>query len=527
VKQENEVEQKMNSGGGYQHWINAAQLERTAKRLLQSQLRLRVTGRNIWVGRDNSLTHYDWDTGKALRTVTLPERAGKWITKGDDLAVYGDQSVVHVNLASGDVKVERLGGPGGGTLLASTPAASAGGLSAADYQKALDPQKVETQVQSLSTPGRLALPALLANAEHERQLENELNDDLSHPLPNPARGSPSPKLPLETSRMVPGSAGFAQFSARLLEEHFVTRDAMKAPPKKSVVNGQLTEGQTTEAANEMLNEMQRNRGGGTVTVNESKYQVTVHLPQSPDTPDWVGEVVGPPQLFVLKTVNVIAAGKQVIVLDKSNQPLWQARLTYDVPVQHRGAADASPQFGAGPCVEQDGTLYVYDQAVLTAYALNSGNARWRLPSVGIVGLFFDNHNDVYVNTTTGNPDDLKYSRQIDISRKTEAVLFKIDGRTGKILWRIQPGGFIAYLSGDYLYAVQSYDPSPTDEEIGNDLTAALQKRPFLSIARIRPRDGRVLWDYTEQRCPVDARFDKNSIQLIYKGEVQVLRYLVL
>jgi hypothetical protein len=116
----------MNSGGGYQHWINAAQLERTAKRLLQSQLRLRVTGRNIWVGRDNSLTHYDWDTGKALRTVTLPERAGKWITKGDDLAVYGDQSVVHVNLASGDVKVERLGGPGGGTLLASTPAASAG-----------------------------------------------------------------------------------------------------------------------------------------------------------------------------------------------------------------------------------------------------------------------------------------------------------------------------------------------------------------------------------------------------------------
>ncbi len=118
--------------------------------------------------------------------------------------------------------------------------------------------------------------------------------------------------------------------------------------------------------------------------------------------------------------------------------------------------------------------------------MNTGNARWRLPSVGVVGLFFDNQDNVYVNTTTGNPDDIKYSRQIDISRKTEAVLFKLDPKTGKTLWRIKPGGYISYLSGKFIYTIQSYDPNPTDEDVLNDMTASLQKPPYLRIARIRP-----------------------------------------
>ena len=53
---------------------------------------------------------------------------------------------------------------------------------------------------------------------------------------------------------------------------------------------------------------------------------------------------------------------------------------------------------------------------MSAFDLATGNARWRLPSVGVVGLFFDDQDNVYVNTTTGNPDDIKYSRQIDINQ---------------------------------------------------------------------------------------------------------------
>ena len=67
----------------------------------------------------------------------------------------------------------------------------------------------------------------------------------------------------------------------------------------------------TDGGQRNLNEMQRNAGGDTVTEDESRYQVTVHLPGATSASDWTGEVVGPPQLFVLKTVNVVAAGKTV------------------------------------------------------------------------------------------------------------------------------------------------------------------------------------------------------------------------
>ena len=34
-----------------------------------------------------------------------------------------------------------------------------------------------------------------------------------------------------------------------------------------------------------------------------------------------------------------------------------------------------------------------------------------------------------------------------------------------------------------------------------------------------------MWEHFEQRAPLDVRFDKNSIQLVFKKEVAVLKYL--
>jgi hypothetical protein len=270
--------------------------------------------------------------------------------------------------------------------------------------------------------------------------------------------------------------------------------------------------------------MQRNKGGDTVTEDDSRYQVTVHIPGDSASNDWSGEVIGPPQLFALKTVNVIAAGKTVIVLDPTNKKLWDTTLTYNLSAES-GSEDS--QYGSGPVVEHDGTLYVFDQAVLGAYDLTSGNARWRVPSVGVVGLFFDGQNKLYVNTTTGNPDDIKYSRQIDINKSTQAVLMKLDPATGKTLWSIKPGGFVTYLSGKFIYTLQSYDPNPTDEEVLNDSLVDLQKPAYLRITRIDPKNGRTLWDHEQDRCPVAVKFDQNQILLIFKREVQVLSFLTL
>ncbi|MGB7748536.1 MAG: PQQ-binding-like beta-propeller repeat protein [Verrucomicrobiia bacterium] len=531
IKWENDLRARENqSGEGFPAPPPGSQ-ERGAKIALQHGLSLHVSGQNIWVVRPDKLMHYDWDTGRILQDIPLPQFHGELVSRPDELLVPGTgagaPSITHISLANGAEHTEEFHDPGavtvtstqntGGSSGNSTPGAAAG--------QPPDAQKFAEQAQNLNLPGRIALPALLANEIHEQQIMAELKDN------NPGRPRPAnarkPRRADAPFTLVPDQNGYLQIAVRLLEEHIVTREAMKAPPKKSALNGDLSVANSTEAANEMLNEMQRNNGGGNVSEDQSRYQVTLHRPDSTGTPDWTGEVIGPPQLFTLKTVNVLAAGRSVIVFDKANKKLWEASLTYPISAGQRGFGEAEPQFGAGPCVEHGNLLYVFDQAVLSAYDLATGNARWRLPSIGVVGLFFDDQGMVYVNTTTGNPDDIKYARQIDITKSTEAVLLKVDPRTGKILWSVKPGGYICYLSGKYIYTVQSYDPNPTDAEVLSDTLEGLQKPPCLHIARINPKNGRIMWDHYQDRAPVYFRFQDNSIELVFKKEVQVLTYLSL
>jgi hypothetical protein len=504
--------------------------EREAKIALQRELSLHVSGQNIWVVSSDKLTHYDWNTGRILQEIPLPQFHGELILRQDELLMFqgtgvGAQSITHISLANGEEHTEEFHEPGA-VAVASTPGASGNSGNSAPGAAGGQPpdaQKLAEQAQNLNLPGRIALPALLANEIHQQQIMAELKDN------NPGRPRPAnPRKPQREAAhftLVPGQNGYMQIAVRLLEEHLVTREAMKAPPKKSVLNGDLTVSKTADAANEMLNEMQRNNGGGNVSEDQSRYQVTLHRPDSTGTPDWTGEVIGPPQLFPLKTVNVLAAGRTVIVFDQSNKKLWEASLTYPISAGNRGFGEAESQFGAGPCVEHGNLLYVFDQAVLSAYDLATGNARWRLPSIGVVGLLFDDQGMVYVNTTTGNPDDIKYARQIDITKSTAAVLLKVDPRTGKTLWSVKPGGFICYLSGKYIYTFQSYDPNPADVEVLSDTLEGLQKPPYLHIARINPKDGRVMWDHYQDRAPVYFRFQENSIELVFKKEVQMLTYL--
>ena len=168
---------------------------------------------------------------------------------------------------------------------------------------------------------------------------------------------------------------------------------------------------------------------------------TIRLPGS-KVADWSAEVIGPPALYPLKTVNVLASGHELIVLDKANKKLWQSPLTYRVPERYGTVEEDGSPYGFGPCVERGGMLYVFDQAVLTAFEPATGKVRWRLPSVGIAGLFFDEKGMLYVNTTTASLDSIKYSRQIDVTQKTGSIILKVDPASGKTLWSAAPGGYI-------------------------------------------------------------------------------------
>ena len=514
----------------YEQKIPESKLAEMVARSLESELQLRVSGQNVWVKAPGKLTHYDWDTGRVLQEIPLANRAGEFIARADDFLVIGTGAngqalVTHINPAGGEPRVEEIGQPGQMAVAQNAPGGndikSSGGLPLTSGTEPMDPAKVAAQAQNLSLPGRLALPALLANSSEQERILAELKDqDQAASGGQPPARQPKPaQNEAGHFTLIPGQNGYVQFAVRLLESHIVTREAMKASPATSALNGGLNSSQTAAVANETLNEMQRNRGGDKISEDESLYEVTLRRSDSAGAADWIGTVTGPPALFPLKTVNVLAAGKTVIVFDKTNKKLWQAALTYNVAGGGRAANGEAAPFGDGPCVERDGTLYIFDQAVLTAFDLATGNARWRLPSVGVVGLFFDDKGMLFVNTTTADPENIRYSRQIDITQKIEANLLKIDPQTGRMLWSVKPGGFISYLSGQFIYTVQSYDPG--DEEAS---PTGIQLPAYLKIRRISPADGRVLWDHEQDRAPLDVRFRDNSIELVFKKEVQVLKF---
>ena len=509
----------------FEQKIPQSKIEQAVVQRMEGNLQLRAAGQNIWVSGQSWLRHYDWDTGKMLQEIPLAGRTD-FVVRNDEFLVMGigankQALVTHINAATGESRVEQFSQPGAQDIPGMLEGASIDqvtGLPLTPGTEPMNPAKASAQAQNLSPAGRFVLPALLANSSEQERIAAELNDQNqtrpgTQPSPKPAPNAAGYFM------LVPDQIGYVELAARVLESRIVTREAMK-PAGPSVLNGNLNASQTAAVANETLNEMQRNRDGDTVQEDLSRYQVTLRRTDSGTAADWTGEVIGPPALFPLKTVNVLTAGTNVVVLDKANKKLWQAALTYNVAIRARGANGQASAFGDGPCVERDGILYVFDQAVLTAFDLATGNARWRLPSVGVVGLFFDDKGMLFVNTTTADPESIKYSRQIDITQKTEAVLLKIDPQTGRTLWSVKPGGFISYLSGKFIYTVQAVDPGDD-----NGSVTGIQLPAFMRIRRINPANGRVLWEYSQERAPLDVRFKDNAIQIVFKKEVLVLKYM--
>lgn len=509
-------------------------MEVEMKRAAAEALQLYTAGANVWVASDDQLTRYDWETGKPAATISLKGLGGLADRGGELIATdendQGQEVVTHIDLTSGtshneiigDALLARARKPGGpkNTATGGLPVGRPG----ADNRQPLDPAKVTEQAQSLSLPARIALPAVLAGHMSQDRALAEMQDD-SHP--GGARPDDAAK-PREDFQWVPTREGAMQFAVRLVESRMVARNAMKARTGKSVLDGAVSTAQTTEAANEILNDMQRERGGDTVVDDQSIYRVTLRRPDAKDVPDWSADVTGPPALYPLRTVNVISAGTNVYVLDKMNKLLWTARLAYPVPGGGWSMQSDSALYGEGPCVEHNGSLYVADQAVITAFDLASGNVRWRFQTVGVVGMFFDDKDNIYVNTTSASVESVKYSRQIDISRKTQSIILKLDPKTGRQLWNTTSLGFITYVSGKFVYTMQAYQPADAaDDSPYGVVQTGFETQPFVRIRRVNPTNGEQMWEHYEQRAPVDAQFDRNTIRLVFRKEVELLRFFSL
>jgi hypothetical protein len=489
-------------------------------------LGLHIVGKNIWVSSFGRLTRYDFDTGKAAQSFLFSEnarvrpRGDEFLAITDDLK-NGKETVIHVNLASGETNDE--------TLPIEVDPDAEPGMLVRGVQKGgtedLNPEEIAAQYTHMSVPAKIALPATLSIARNQEAALKEMRDDDQGNRPKRQRKKIT-TINVDRFQTILTSNGAVQVSERLLKENFTEHVAMKDPPKKSIIDGNLTAANSMEASGEILNEMRRDSGGGTEEEDDGSYQIIIRRIDATDAPDWREETVGPPRYFPLKTVDVVAGNRSLTVIDKNNKEMWKADLTFMIPgggidYMEDGPADLGD---TSSCVEHEGGLYVFDQGMLTAFDLATGNVRWRVPSVGIYGLHFNDDGMLYVSTTTAGPDTIKYSHQIDLTSKIDDVLMKIDPKDGKILWDVQPGGHVAYVSGKYIYTLASYRPYEDDHH-PFETTTGFETLPYTTVKRVDPKNGKELWEYDEKRGPLDVQFEKNTIELVFKKEVMVLKYL--
>jgi hypothetical protein len=498
-------------------------LVRSIVRRAAEELKLHVSGHNIWISTPEKLVRYEWDTGNPANEIPIENEDGNLTTRGDELLVFGGsfggpETLTRINLATARTRIEQARGVTVNPVATSTNKGAPGG------DGILDPVKVAADVQRMSYAQKAALPATLSVARGQQRILDQIKEDeegVSASALNALSHAAPPNYAERTS-IVPTQDGTVQFSRRLLEYRMVGRKAMKDPPKTSALNGNVSVLDTMDVANEILNDIQRQHGADVIEEDESRYLVTLRRPDVPEAREWRGEVIGPPALFTLNTVTVLAAGKTIIVFDKFNRKLWQSTLAYKIGTDVETSPATDPTAGQGPCAEHGDTLFICDEGVLSAFVLATGEARWRLPSVGLAGLFFDGAGMLYANSSSANPENIKYSRQIDVTQKIKPVVMKIEEKTGRMIWTAEPGGVISYLSGPFIYTLASFRPLENEEGKPKDEDSA---PPFMRIRRINPRDGEVMWEHFQQRAPLDARFDRNTIELVFKKEVQVLKFL--
>jgi outer membrane protein assembly factor BamB len=428
---------------------------------------LTISGGNIWIQFPDRLAAYDRQTGARKQEVPLRQplsslvhgEAGIVAVSGDD---RGFRTITWVALPSGTVKTEQV--------------APAAGANAAPARSAADTRAVAA--------------ALGVNEEDVPELEAiALRDDF-----------------------LPAGANVVAYRTRLVEHKTVWRSAMKPKPEKSIVDsGRLSAGQSLDAVQELMNDMARSGGGDKIEEDVSRYQVTLRRLLGTAAPEWRGEVIGPPSFFPLKTVDVVFGAKQVIVLDKANQKRWEATNIFNMPRRLSLGLRDEKRF---PCVETADALYVSDQGMLTCFELATGQARWRLTSVGISRVQFDDQGKLYVNTTTASPDVIDFPKQINIFEKVRPVIMKVDPATGQVLWKISNMTDECILSGEFVYAARSS-------------SGLYGSGTHFNLYRLNPSNGKELWNYYQERWPRNTGYHGNHFMLQWKDEVQVLKFLTL
>ncbi len=466
-----------------------------------------ATTNDLWILFPDRLVQYDRRSGNSKQEIPLnPPYSG--LTETDDgiTVISADESdhpsVTRIRLADGTVQTEPIEPAAAEIPPASRRPKPAAGMSATNNLGSASAAKPSSAAPVAHAQSPTGPPS--ATAKVLAAVTNAL----------PMKAKPMVRESLG-DRFLADGAGIVQMKVDLIEHKIITHQAMKQQ-KKSLIDNNLTAGQSMEAVEREMNEMRREQTGGVEEEDVSRYQVTLRRLPAGAAPDWTGEAVGPPSFYPLKTLGVLVSGKLIQVFDRNNKQLWTANLTYPVASRYSGvfATESDP-----PCVEAGNTLYVFDQGMLTSFEAATGAVRWRLTSVGISRVQLDEKKNLYVISTTASPDSIQFSQQVNLSARAAPVILKVEAATGKVLWRNEGLGDKCFVSGKFVYISRAAENPLTT--MGEDAIL------YFDLYRLSPTDGHAIWDYSQSRHPVQIEVQGNEILLHFRGELQVLKFLSL
>jgi outer membrane protein assembly factor BamB len=436
---------------------------------------------NVWICAGNQVMRLDLKSGEVKQTIPIVGQLASFMPTDSSIMVVSATSqtrrvAMRIDLSSGEVASQHV----------EIPRA----------QMQAMPDELPPNVQP--TAG-----VLLAQATEEIKFNKPLN--------------------AVSSEFFSAGQNLVELRVKLLEPRVNWVKSIK-PRGPSVLNGNTSTSTSTAAVEEeVFNDIKRDRTGGVKAVDESLYEVRLRRWQGEKPEEWKGQVAGVPAFFALQTVDLLTAGKSLTVFDKQNNKLFATQLSYPISERFAGEFTGRPHV---PAVERAGVLYFFDQGVLTALALPGGEVKWRLTSIGISRVQFDDAGMLYVDSTAASPEDIQYSEQIKFE-STPAVIMKVDPLSGKILWQAQNLGQQSFLSGKYLYTA-------TAQQGGNGMVVGLAEavnapRPetevHYHIYRLDPASGDVMWSFFRKDAPDEEMFQRNWFVLRFGAEVQAWSFL--
>jgi outer membrane protein assembly factor BamB len=326
-----------------------------------------------------------------------------------------------------------------------------------------------------------------------------------------------------SSELFAAGENLVELRVKLVEAKITYAQSIK-PGGPSQLGGQTTAGSSAGlVGEEIFNDIKRSQTGGVRPVDESRYEARLRRWIQSEPVEWQGEVTGAPSFFPLATVDLMVAGQALAVFDKENHKLFDSKLSY--PLNERfTTGDLADRLM--PAAERDNVLYFFDQGVLTAFSLPSGEVRWRLPSFGISAIQFDDHGMLYVDSTKAGPEDIQYADTIHLE-KIPPVLLKVDPASGKILWKAEDRGERCLVSGKFLYceSVQRGGIAIA-AALGDALNAPPGEAPvYFRLYRMDPATGEALWSLYREQCPQNLAVQANRILLRFGNDVELFKFL--